>query len=318
MSPEETASTLQLVTRLNRDRGLSVLFCEHDMDVVFSAAHRVVVMHQGRTIAHGTPEEIRRNPEVQRAYLGGEEPEASPRAQAARPPGRPLLQVEEMHTYYGLSHVLFDVSLEVRQGEAAFLLGRNGAGKSTTLKSVVGLVPPRRGRVRYRGRDLVGRPPHAVSRLGVGYVPDDRRIFPDLTVSENLEVATRAAGYWTLHRVFELFPVLREKRHHRGSHLSGGEQKMLAIARALVGNPDLLLLDEPMEGLAPMLVRVLEERIQALKSSGLTVLLAEQNVGAALRLADRGYVIDDGRIRFEGTVQDLQANHQVRRRYLLL
>jgi branched-chain amino acid transport system ATP-binding protein len=199
-----------------------------------------------------------------------------------------------------------------------FLLGRNGAGKSTTLKSVVGLVPPRRGTVRYRGRDLRGLPPHLVARLGVGYVPDDRRIFPDLTVEENLEVATRGSGPWTLDSVFSLFPVLREKRRHRGSHLSGGEQKMLAIARALVGNPELLLLDEPMEGLAPLLVRVLEERIRELKSRGLTVLLAEQNVPAALRLADRGYVIDDGRIRFEGSVQDLQANPEVRQRYLLV
>ncbi len=318
MSPEETASTLQLVTRLNREQGVTVLFCEHDMEVVFSTAHRVVVMHQGRTIAHGTPEEVRANPEVQRAYLGGEEPEASRREERLPASGKPLLHVEGIHTYYGLSHVLFDVSLEVREGEAVFLLGRNGAGKSTTLKSVVGLVPPRRGTVRYQGRDLVGRPPHQVARLGVGYVPDDRRIFPDLTVGENLEVATRGAGYWTADRVFELFPVLREKRHHRGSHLSGGEQKMLAIARALVGNPHLLLLDEPMEGLAPMLVRVLEERIRALKASGLTVLLAEQNVGAALRLADRGYVIDDGRIRFQGTVEELQADHEVRQRYLLL
>ncbi|MDQ7829275.1 MAG: ATP-binding cassette domain-containing protein [Armatimonadota bacterium] len=319
MSPEETASTLQLITRLNRERGLSVLFCEHDMEVVFSTAHRVVVMHQGRTIAAGSPDQVRADPEVQRAYLGGEEAEApAVRSETAGRAGKPLLQAEGLHTYYGLSHVLFDVSLQVREGEAVFLLGRNGAGKSTTLKSVVGLVPPRRGAVRYRDRDVVGLPPHTVARLGAGYVPDDRRIFPDLTVWENLEVAARGQGYWTFDRVFELFPVLREKRHHRGSHLSGGEQKMLAIARALVGNPDLLLLDEPMEGLAPRLVRVLEDRIRQLKATGLTVLLAEQNVGAALRLADRGYVIDDGRIRFEGTVEALQANHEVRRRYLLL
>ncbi len=319
MSPEETASTLQLITRLNREHGLSVLFCEHDMEVVFSTAHRVVVMHQGRTMAEGTPEEVRSNPEVQQAYLGGEEAEtAEARTGLERPGGSPMLDVRGVHAYYGLSHVLFDVSLQVQEGEAVFLLGRNGAGKSTTLKSVVGLVPPRHGSVRYRGHDLVGLAPHQVAQLGVGYVPDDRRIFPDLTVLENLEVAARGTGYWTFERVFELFPVLREKRHHRGSHLSGGEQKMLAIARALVGNPDLLLLDEPMEGLAPRLVRVLEERIQHLKAQGLTVLLAEQNVASALRLADRGYVIDDGRIRFEGSVRELRENHEVRRRYLMV
>jgi branched-chain amino acid transport system ATP-binding protein len=317
MSPEETAATLRLIGRLNREQGLSVLFCEHDMEVVFSTAHRVVVMHQGRTIADGPPEQVRADPEVQRAYLGGEEV-AAPAHRPEAGAGAPMLQVEGLHAYYGLSHVLFDVSIQVREGEAVFLLGRNGAGKSTTLKSVVGLVPARRGTVRYRGRDLAGLPPHQVARLGVGYVPDDRRIFPDLAVWENLEVAARGPGEWTFDRVFELFPVLREKRHHRGSHLSGGEQKMLAIARALVGNPDLLLLDEPMEGLAPRLVRVLEDRIAQLKARGLTVLLAEQNVPAALRLADRGYVIDDGRIRFEGSVRDLQENHEVRRRYLMV
>ncbi len=231
-----------------------------------------------------------------------------------------MLEVEGIHTYYGQSHVLFDVSLQVREGEVVFLLGRNGAGKTTTLRSIMGLTPPRRGRVRYRGEDITGLPPHHIAQRGVGYVPDDRRIFPDLTVLENLEIASRPRGssYWTLDRVFELFPVLREKRHHRGSALSGGEQKMLAIARALVGNPDLLLLDEPMEGLAPLLVRALEERIQMLKHHGLTVLLAEQNVPAVLRIADRGYVIDDGRIRFEGTVEELRRNEEVCRRYLLI
>ncbi|MCL6554030.1 MAG: ABC transporter ATP-binding protein [Firmicutes bacterium] len=230
-----------------------------------------------------------------------------------------MLLVEDLHAYYGQSHVLFGVSLRVERGEVVFLLGRNGAGKSTTLKSIMGVVPPRRGRVWYKGEDLTGRPPHAIARRGIGYVPDDRRIFADLTVAENLEIATRdGGGYWTLGRVFELFPVLREKQRHKGGHLSGGEQKMLAIARALVGDPELLLLDEPMEGLAPLLVRALEERIAALKATGLTVLLAEQNVHAVLRLADRGYVIDDGRIRYEGTVADLRANDEVRRRYLLV
>jgi branched-chain amino acid transport system ATP-binding protein len=231
----------------------------------------------------------------------------------------PLLLVEDLHAYYGQSHILFGISLRVDRGEVVFLLGRNGAGKTTTLKSIMGVVPPRRGRVRYKGEDLTGRPPHEIARRGIGYVPDDRRIFADLTVAENLEIATRTGGgYWTLGRVFELFPVLWEKRRHKGGHLSGGEQKMLAIARALVGDPELLLLDEPMEGLAPLLVRALEERITALKATGLTVLLAEQNVQAALRLADRGYVIDDGRIRYEGSVADLRANEEVRRRYLLI
>ncbi len=232
-----------------------------------------------------------------------------------------MLEVEGVHTYYGLSHILFDVSLRVEPGEVVCLLGRNGAGKTTTLKSIMGVTPPRRGRIRLKGEDLTGRPPHVLARRGIGYVPDDRRIFADLTVGENLEIAAKDSGgrvCWDQAKVFELFPVLKEKESHKGGHLSGGEQKMLAIARALMGNPALLLLDEPMEGLAPLLVRVLEEHILALKATGLTVLLAEQNVHAALRLSDRGYVIDDGRIQYQGTVGDLKENEEIRRKYLLV
>ncbi len=236
-----------------------------------------------------------------------------------------MLEVEGLHAFYGQSHVLFDVSLRVAAGEVVCLLGRNGAGKTTTLKSIIGVVPPRRGRIVFKEKDIAGRPPHVLARAGLGYVPDDRRIFADLTVAENLEIAMKggdgASGdrpQWDLARVFDLFPVLREKASRNGGHLSGGEQKMLAIARALIGNPELLLLDEPMEGLAPLLVQALGEKILELKATGLTVLLAEQNIAAALRLADRGYVIDDGRIRYEGTVQSLQQNEEVRRKYLLV
>ena len=233
-----------------------------------------------------------------------------------------MLEVEGLHAFYGQSHVLFDVSLRVGAGEVVCLLGRNGAGKTTTLKSIIGVVPPRRGRIVFKEKDVAGRPPHVLARAGLGYVPDDRRIFADLTVAENLEIGMKGGqnglGAWDLARVFDLFPVLREKASHKGGHLSGGEQKMLAIARALVGNPDLLLLDEPMEGLAPLLVRALEDKILELKTAGLTVLLAEQNIHAALRLADRGYVIDDGRIRYEGTVENLQQNEEIRRKYLLV
>ena len=238
---------------------------------------------------------------------------------------RTVLEVEGLHTFYGLSHILFDVSLRVEPGEVVCLLGRNGAGKTTTLKSIMGVISPRRGRIRLKGEDVAGRPPHVLARNGLGYVPDDRRIFADLTVGENLEIAAkdgdgRGLGptYWDQARVFDLFPALREKATQRGGTLSGGEQKMLAIGRALMGNPELLLLDEPMEGLAPLLVRVLEEHILRLKATGLTVLLAEQNVHAALRLADRGYVIDDGHIRYQGTVGELKENEEIRRKYLLV
>lgn len=230
-----------------------------------------------------------------------------------------MLEVEGIHTFYGLSHILFDVSLSVEAGEVVCLLGRNGAGKTTTLKSIMGVTPPKRGRIRFKGEEVTGRPPHTLARKGVGYVPDDRRIFADLTVRENLEIAAKDSGGrrdWNPARVYDLFPVLKEKESHKGGHLSGGEQKMLAIARALMGNPELLLLDEPMEGLAPLLVSALEEQVRQLKKIGLTVLLAEQSVHTALRLSDRGYVIDDGRIRYQGSVKDLKENEEVRSKYL--
>ncbi|HID88041.1 MAG TPA: ABC transporter ATP-binding protein [Anaerolineae bacterium] len=227
-----------------------------------------------------------------------------------------MLEVEGIHTFYGLSHVLFGVSLKVEPGEVVCLLGRNGAGKSTTLKSIMGLTPPRRGTIRFKGEEITGKPPYLLARMGIGYVPEDRRIFADLTVGENLEIAARrvkGAEGWNKERVYELFPALREIESRKGGCLSGGEQKMLAIARALMGNPELLLLDEPTEGLAPTLVQALEEQIRKLKEAGVTVLLAEQNVRSALRLSDRGYIIDKGQIRYQGTVEALMENEEVRR-----
>ncbi len=232
-----------------------------------------------------------------------------------------MLEVEGIHTYYGLSHVLFGVSLRVEPAEVVCLLGRNGAGKTTTLKSIIGLTPPRQGSIRFNGEKIVGQAPYRIARKGIAFVPDDRRIFADLTVAENLEIAAREAKgnrRWDKARVYELFPVLKEKESSRGGNLSGGEQKMLALARALMGNPEFLLLDEPMEGLAPLLVRALEEQIVRLKGTGLTVLLAEQNVTTALRLSDRCYVIDDGKIRFQGSVEELKENEEVRKKYLLV
>jgi branched-chain amino acid transport system ATP-binding protein len=232
-----------------------------------------------------------------------------------------MLVVEGIHTYYGLSHVLFAVSLRVEEGEVVCLLGRNGAGKTTTMKSIMGLVPPREGRIILRGEEVTGISPYLLARKGVCYVPDDRRIFADLTVRENLEIAQRKAPgthQWTVDGVFELFPPLRRLQNRKGGVLSGGEQKMLAIARGLMGNPHLMLLDEPTEGLAPLLVRALEERILRLRETGLTVLLAEQNVRSVLKLSDRGYIIDNGRIRYEGSVEDLRSNEEIRKRYLLV
>jgi branched-chain amino acid transport system ATP-binding protein len=232
-----------------------------------------------------------------------------------------MLVVEGIHTFYGLSHILFGVSLRVEPGEVVCLLGRNGAGKTTTMKSIIGLTPPKQGNIRFKDEDITGRQPYVLARKGIAYVPDDRRIFADLTVRENLEIAERKAGGaegWDMERVYEVFPALKNIQSRKGGCLSGGEQKMLAIARALMGNPELLLLDEPTEGLAPSLVRALEEQVRSLKGVGLTVFLAEQNVRSALRLSDRGYIIDNGQIRYQGSIDELRENEEVRRKYLLV
>jgi branched-chain amino acid transport system ATP-binding protein len=232
-----------------------------------------------------------------------------------------MLKIESIHTFYGLSHILFDVSLEVAKGEIVCILGRNGAGKSTTMKSVMGLAPPRRGNIIFKNRDIIGVKPHQIARMGMGFVPDDRRVFFDLTVEENLEISERGVekpNAWDRHRVYEFFQPLKHLRSRKAGFLSGGEQQMLTIGRALVTNPDLLLLDEPTEGLSPILVGMLEDHILALKDAGLTILLAEQNQKTALSLSDRGYILDNGVIRYQGKIEDLRQNEEIMRRYLLV
>lgn len=245
----------------------------------------------------------------------------------------PLLDVSEIHTAYGLSRVLFGVSIEVRAGECVCLLGRNGVGKSTTMRSIIGLTPPQAGRVTWKGADITGWEPYRVARAGIGFVPEDRRIFADLTVWENLDVAARKpslSGHprpepgtppplqWTAERVFDLFPKLRELSSRNGGYLSGGEQQMLTIARTLMGNPELLLLDEPSEGLAPLVVDHLLEQIARLKREGLTILLAEQNVQFSLALAERVYVLEKGSIRFSGPTNRLRDDEGLRHELLAL
>jgi len=232
-----------------------------------------------------------------------------------------MLEVEGIHTFYGLSHILFGVSLTVQGGEVVCLMGRNGAGKTTTLKSVIGLNPPKQGSIRFQGEEIVGLQPYLLTRKGMSYVPDDRRIFADLTVGENLEIAirkTQGREGWSKEKVYGLFPALAKIESRKGGCLSGGEQKMLAIARALMGNPVLLLLDEPTEGLAPALVLALEGQIKNLRKTGLTVLLAEQNVKSTLKMSDRGYIIDNGQIRYQGSIDELRDNEEVRKKYLLI
>ena len=231
-----------------------------------------------------------------------------------------LLEVERLQTFYGKSHVLREVSLAVPAGEITALLGRNGAGKTTTLRSIMGLTPPRSGRVRLKGQEITGERPNRLFRLGVGYVPEGRQIFPDLSVGENLKLAQRPRardGRWTLERIFEYFPVLRERVEQKGRSLSGGEQQMLALARALAGNPDLLLLDEPSQGLAPLLVLTLGELMLRLKAEGLTILLVEQNVRMALAVADDVLVLSKGAVVFSGSTAEFHRHEvELKGRYL--
>ncbi|MGO8953302.1 MAG: ABC transporter ATP-binding protein [Rhodomicrobium sp.] len=222
-----------------------------------------------------------------------------------------VLEAEAIHTYYGKSHILHGVSLSVGEGEIVALLGRNGAGKTTTLRSIVGLTPAAGGKIRIFGRDTIRWPPYRIAALGVGYVPEGRRIFTNLTVEENLLVPAARKGRWDRIALFKLFPRLHERRDNLGSQLSGGEQEMLAIARALVLQPKLLLLDEPSQGLAPLIVRDVFEIVKRSKEWGLSVLLVEQNVRAATAIADRCYVLDDGRVAYEGLASDL-AKDEVR------
>jgi branched-chain amino acid transport system ATP-binding protein len=222
-----------------------------------------------------------------------------------------LLSVEDIHTAYGLSKVLFGITAEVGAGECVCLLGRNGVGKTTTVRSIMGLVTPSSGRIVWKGQDITGWDPYRIARAGIGFVPEDRRIFAELSVWENLDIAARAArrpGHWTIDAIYELFPQLESISTRMGGYLSGGEQQMLTIARTLMTNPELLLLDEPSEGLAPLVVNMLLEKISELKRAGLTILLAEQGVKFSLELADRVYVLEKGTVRYTGPSSELREN----------
>jgi branched-chain amino acid transport system ATP-binding protein len=238
-----------------------------------------------------------------------------------------LLTVSGLQAWYGAAKILYDVDLNVERGEVVALMGRNGAGKSTTMKSVMGLIDKRRGQLRFMGRDISQHSTHEIAALGLGYVPEDRRIFTDLTVLENLEVGRQAARvwpqgdpapHWTAEKLFKLFPNLGEMPDRPGGRMSGGEQQMLTVARSLMGNPYLILLDEPSEGIAPVIVEQMAHMILSLKQQGVSILLSEQNLHFANLVCDRAYVLEKGQIRFSGTMQELDANEAVRRAYLSL
>ncbi len=230
-----------------------------------------------------------------------------------------MLNVKGIQTYYGKSHILQGISLSVNARECVSILGRNGAGKTTTLKSIMGLVPPKEGSIRFKGQEIGGRKPFEISRQGIGLVPEDRQIFTTLTVTENLRISyqkNRAGGQWNMDRVFEAFPRLAERRGNRGYQLSGGEQQMLAVARALMANPDLLLLDEPSEGLAPLIVEIVLEIIESIKREGLTIILVEQNVAATQKVADRYYILQEGCVVYHGSNEEFWSKPELQKKYL--
>jgi ABC-type branched-subunit amino acid transport system ATPase component len=303
---------------------MAVVLVEHDIDRVFALADEITVMSEGRVLVHGSAETVRSDPEVQRVYLGAGRKalvRAAPAAKTAAP-GAPVLQIEGINTYYGKSHILHDVSLEVRAGEAVALLGRNGAGKSSTIKSIMGLVPARSGRVRFEGQEIQSRTPEEIARLGIGLVPQGRRLFPNLTVDENLAMGSlrRRGGagvHWDRERIFAYFPRVRERLSSKADVLSGGERQMVAIARALAGDVRLLLLDEPFEGLAPAVTEEIFRTLDALRGE-VPILIIEHDLDLVLALADRAYVLDRGQITHEGPAEPLLTDLEYRKQVLWL
>jgi len=233
-----------------------------------------------------------------------------------------ILKIDQIDTFYGQSHVLQGISLSINEGEVVSLLGRNGVGKTTTLRSIMGLTPPRSGKIFLHNVDIAGKPPFQIAKMGIGYMPDDRRIFPDLTLYENLELARRLSSKgnirWTFEKVYELFPVFIDLKQRKGTQLSGGEQKMLAIGRALMKNPALLLLDEPSEGLAPLVVQNLTEVIAQIRKEGVTILLADQNLKFCRKTSDRGYILEKGMVQHQGLMEAIWQNEEIVKKYLVV
>ncbi len=330
MAPDERHALMALTRSLVNQRGVSVLFTEHSMDVVFEHADRVLVMARGELIAQGTPAQVQADAQVQAVYFGSgktfgnvgsngsgdakaqQHPEVTPvhstadAVETSAPTAdatAPLLSVQGLNAWYGEAQVVFHSDLHVQRGEVVALIGRNGAGKSSTLKAIMGLMPRRTGSVLFAGQDISNTEPYQAAQLGLGYVPEDRRIFTDLTVLENLQLGVQetrrfadgtATPQWSLEQIFALFPNLANMQQRPASHMSGGEQQMLTVARTLMGNPLMVLLDEPSEGVAPVIVEQMGEMILALKRQGVSVLLSEQNTHFAQWVSDRSYTLDRG------------------------
>jgi branched-chain amino acid transport system ATP-binding protein len=323
MPPEESIRTVKLIQRLKSEKGYTIILIEHKMDIVLSISDRITVLHLGEKIAEGTPSEVQANDEVQKAYLGGLDKEYKVvNNRKSKEVGQEILNMEKVNTFYGESHVLRDVSMKVKEGEIVVLLGRNGAGKTTTLRTILGLTPARNGSIQFRKERIESLPAETVANKGISLVPAGRRIFANLNLMENLELPFFMKGIDSkkkrtqIERIFNYFPALLERKTHKGNRLSGGEQQMLAIGRGLVGNVKFMMLDEPSQGLAPMIVKHLAEIIQEINKEGVTILLVEQNALMALEVADRVYVMDKGEIVYEGKPEDLWADKKLHQELL--
>jgi branched-chain amino acid transport system ATP-binding protein len=326
LSVGETQVVTAAIQSLGRDT--TVFLIEHDMDVAFQIADSITVLNQGKVLVEGPPCEIQENLTVKEIYLGKESgkhvKEATlGREKAVKEKSPEILKVRDIHVYYGDSYVLQGVSIKVDKGRVAVVVGRNGVGKTTLIRSIIGFIPPRRGEVFFKGANVTHLPSYRNVQMGMKIVPQGRHIFPSLTVRENMEIAARhnmtRAGEksrWTLDRVLELFPRLSERMSQRAGKLSGGEQQMLATARALIGNPDLLVMDEPSEGLSPLLVQELYQLYKKLKEEGLSILLVEQNLALTLDVSDYVYVMSKGTIVHESSPEEVWRNEDVKTRYL--
>ncbi len=323
MPPEESIRTVKLIQRLKSEKGYTIILIEHKMDIVLTISDRITVLHLGQKIAEGTPGEIQANDEVQKAYLGGLDKESRMvNHRQGKGAGEEILKMEKVNSFYGESHILRDVSMTVMKGEIVALLGRNGAGKTTTLRSILGLTPARSGSIQFGEERIEALPPETVANKGISLVPAGRRIFANLNLMENLELPFFMKGVDSkrkrnqIEQIFRYFPALVERKTHKGNRLSGGEQQMLAIGRALVGNVKFMMLDEPSQGLAPLIVKHLAEIIQEINKEGVTILLVEQNALMALELADRVYVMDKGEIVYEGKPEELWADRKLHQELL--
>lgn len=321
LAPAERERIVGLIRRLGEHMG--VLVVEHDIDRVFAFSETITVMDNGAVLVEGLPETVRAHPEVQEVYLGkGKKVLAQGRRRAAKARGEFMLRLDKINTFYGTSHILHDVSLELRDGEVVALLGRNGAGKSSTINSIMGLNPPRSGLIHFKELSIAGKSPEDIARLGIGFVPQGRRLFPNLTVLENLAMGRlrRQSGegvHWTDDRIFAFFPHIKDRLHNKADVLSGGEQQMVAIARALSGNVRLLLLDEPFEGLSPAVAEEVFHSIDQLRQE-VAILIIEHDLDLALALSDRVYVLDRGYITHEGPAEPLLSDLQFRKETLWL